>query len=81
MLKDTRHKTSFPAQDQEGKTHRLEVFVEILDVGIHGNSNAEIEGSMSIKTSGGHSVNRLEKGKYEIVQSGEILTSDDPEAP
>ncbi len=81
MVKEIRRKTSFPAQDQEGRTHLLEVFVEILDVGTLANPNAEIEGLMSIKTRGGDSANRLEKGKYEIVQSGQILTSDDAEAP
>jgi hypothetical protein len=81
MVKEIRHKSSFPAQDREGKTHRLKVFVEILDVGTLGNPNAEIEGRMSIKTRDGDSVNRLDKGKYEIVQSGAILTSDAPEAP
>jgi hypothetical protein len=34
-----------------------------------------------IETEEGHSVNRLDKGKYEIVLTGQKLNSDDPAAP
>jgi len=76
-----RYKTSFPAQDANGNTHWLDVFVEILDARAMGNADEETEGLIEIKTRIGDFVNRLEKGKYEIVESGEILTSDHDEAP
>ncbi len=40
-----------------------------------------IEGLKELRTSDGYSVNRLGKGEYKIVQSGEILCSSSPEAP
>jgi hypothetical protein len=44
-------------------------------------SEPDIEGLKQIETEDGHSVNRLERGRYEIVVTGQILTSDDPAAP
>ena len=73
-------KTTFTAEDARGNTHRVRVYVDILNAAAMGNSHAESEGLPALKTEGGEAVNRIEKGKYEIVQPGEILTSDDPEA-
>lgn len=81
MLKDIRHKLSFDAVDETGTRHRLDVFVEILDIGTHDDLNAEVEGLMRIRTSDGDPVNCLEKGRYQIVTSGLIVCSDDPAAP
>jgi hypothetical protein len=39
-----------------------------------------IEGMIEIKTESGQSVSIIKKGQYEIVQTGEILASDDPKA-
>jgi len=35
---------------------------------------------IEIKTESGRSINVIAKGEYEIVGTGEMLTSDDPEA-
>ena len=43
--------------------------------------DAEIEGMIEIRTESGRNVRVIAKGQYEIVQTGEVLTSDDPEAP
>jgi hypothetical protein len=40
-----------------------------------------IEGMIEIKTESGRTVNVIKKGQYKIVQTGEMLTSDDPKAP
>lgn len=60
----------------------MEVFVEILDAAQMRDLDAVAEGLQIIRTSDGRMVKRLEeKGKYQIVESGKILTSDDPTAP
>jgi hypothetical protein len=76
MLKTIRLKCSFPARDGQGKTRSLDVFVE--DAGTRGNPKAEVERLRILRTREGQHVNRLDKGRYQIVETGEILTSDDP---
>jgi Trp operon repressor len=82
--KALRQKQSFLAMDDQGKTRRLVVWAEIKDVGTLQNPIAELEeGEMphhQIKTESGQHVNRITKGEYEIVETGKILTSADPNA-
>jgi len=40
--------------------------------------DALIEGMIEIKTESGQSVIVIEKGRYEIAETGEVLTSDNP---
>jgi hypothetical protein len=81
MLKDIRHRSSFIAVDDNGNSHRLHVFVEIIDASTQSEPGAETEGLKQIRTEGGQSVNWLEKGRYEVVTTGMKLRSDDPLAP
>lgn len=81
MIKRMRHQSSFHARDEEGNERLLDVYVKVLHARTHGNPNAEIEGLKSIRTEHGGKINRIEKGEYMVVDSGEILTSDDPDAP
>jgi hypothetical protein len=74
------HKHSFSAEGDAGKQYVIDVFVDILNAGTSTDANAEIEGMKSLKTRRGQHVNVLGKGKYQIVQTGEILTSNDPGA-
>ena len=83
--KGLRQKQSFLAMDDQGKTRRLVLWVKIRDVGTLQNPIAELEeeGEMphlQIKTESGQHVNRITKGEYEIVETGKILTSADPNA-
>ena len=85
--KGLRQKQSFLVRDDQGKTRRLVVWVEIKDVGTLQNLIAELEneeGEMplhhQIKTESGQHVNRIAQGEYEIVETGKILTSADPNA-
>ena len=82
--KGLRQKQSFLAMDDQGKTRRLVVWAEIRDVGTLQNPIAGLEeGEMpphQIKTESGQHVNRITKGEYEIVETGKILTSADPNA-
>ncbi len=70
--------------DDQGKTRRLVVWAEIRDVGTLQNPIAELVGGEmpphQIKTESGQHVNRITKGEYEIVETGKILTSADPNA-
>ena len=81
MEKDVRHKQSFQAIDDNGVAHTLHVFVKIIDVANFDDPNAELEGMKSYRTADGKAVNRLEKGKYKIVSTGQVLCSEDPSAP
>jgi hypothetical protein len=72
----------FVAASPDGRRHRLRHFRDILDVGTHDDPAAELPGLEAIKTADGRSVNRLEKGKYEIVGYPNIaVMSSDPLAP
>ena len=75
-----RHIATFRAADAQGRSHTLHVYVEIIDAGTYENPGATIEGLRSVVTDDGAAVNRLEKGRYEIVTTRQILTSDDAAA-
>ena len=76
-----RKKGSFIAKNAQGRSRLLYVWVHITDVGHILDPDAEIEGMIEIRTESGRNVRVIAKGQYEIVQTGEVLTSDDPEAP
>jgi hypothetical protein len=78
--KGLRQKGSFIAKDSQGRSRRLYVWVHIIDIGDTHDPDALIEGMIEIKTESGQSVSVIEKGQYEVVQTGEMLTSDDPKA-
>jgi hypothetical protein len=67
----------FWAVDTTGQRYQLVDRVDLLDVRTHGDLNAApLEGLHEIRTSDGLSVNFLGNGRYEIVQTGEILTEE-----
>jgi len=78
--KGLRQKGSFIAKDPQGHSRRLYVWAHIIDVGNKLDPDALIEGMIEIKTEIFQSVNVIAKGEYEIVPTGEVLTSDDPKA-
>jgi len=79
--KGLRKKGSFIAKDAQGRSRRLSVWVHIIDVGHILDPDAVIEGMIEIKTESGQSVSVIAKGQYEVVETGEMFTSDDPKAP
>lgn len=81
MGKETRNTGSFVAVGEDGMEHTIHITSEIAGMGTRGNPNAERKGMKQLRTQDGDAVNRLGKGKYEIVMTGEILQSDDPDAP
>lgn len=80
MRKETRHDGSFIAADVDGNEYLIDVYIEIVGAGSFENPNATIEGMRTLKTRDGDSVNYLDKGKYQLVQTGVILESSDPGA-
>ena len=72
---------SFNARTDDGQTIELMVHQDEIDAGTMDNPSAKIPGQKIILTVDGASVNHLDKGKYQIVQTGEILSSNDPNAP
>ena len=72
---------SFRCQKDDGQEVVIDIYQDIIDAATRDQPTAEIGGPKSLRTQDGLTVNRLEKGRYEIVQTGEVLTSDDPNAP
>ena len=75
------HTLTFTAKSEDGREFTIYQFTDLVDTGTRGDPNAAVEGLKDLVTSEGDSVNRIEKGKYEIVQQGLRLTSDDADAP
>lgn len=68
---------SFIAHDEEGNEVTIEVFTEFHE-DVRGN---RLEGLKEFRLRNGEYVNRIQKGKYQVVQTGELLYSDDDDAP
>jgi hypothetical protein len=81
MVKEIRFKYSFPVRARDGRPDQIDVSVEIIAAGTTTNPDAEKEGMQHLQTSSGMFVNYLEKGKYQVRSTGEILTSRDSAAP
>ena len=76
-----KHAGSVRAVEVGGNEHILHICTTMIEVPTRGDLNAEIEGMKELRTDEGLAVNRLGKGEYEIVQTGEILRSQAPDAP
>ena len=74
---------TFNAISDDGQKFTIYEFTKYLNAGSFENPNKTIEGTKELRTSDNEAVNRLEKGKYEILNPfGNIkVTSNDPNAP
>ena len=81
MPKEGRHTGSFVAVGEDGTERTVHMFTDILDAGTRADPHRELPGLRALQTEDGEAVNRVDKGKYEIVVTGEVLRSDDPDAP
>ena len=70
---------SFIGHTNEGDEVRFLVY-QIFTISRSRRGDLRIPGRRCLKTSGGEDVNRLEKGRYQILQSGIEVTSSDPNA-
>jgi|688.fasta_scaffold516184_2 hypothetical protein len=72
---------SFNAVGESGRTYTLHEWVDKIDAGTLSDPNATLDGLKRIVTDDRGPVNFLEKGKYKLVMTGEILRFTDPDAP
>ena len=80
MVKRIRHTGSFVAVGENGAKRTIHIFTDIIDARHQKDLHAELEGLKQLRTASGDAVNRLAKGEYEVVVTGEVLRSDDPNA-
>ena len=71
----------FIGTDENGRRYTILIYTNVIKAGTFENPSMEVEGIKELKTFEGMAVNRLEKGKYQITQSGIIVQSDSPNAP
>ena len=76
-----KHTATFTAHTQDDQPVVIHQFTKMVNVDGMGDPNAVIPGMKRLCTEDGDSVNSIEKRKYEIVQTGVVVTSDDPSAP
>ena len=76
------HTKTFTAHREDGAEFTVLEFTNIFETR-NRQGVSRVEGTKSLELEDGTSVNRLEKGKYEIVDPFDrntIITSDDPNA-
>ncbi len=77
MARRTRRRTrSFVAYREDGGEVTIDEFRDFNEVSTT-DSIDEIPGMKMLMTNDGQHVNRIGKGKYQIVETGQILTSND----
>ena len=81
MIIGQRMLPSFIALDEEGDSHLMHVYVDLLDVSTPTNPEGVSEGTHYFWTGNDSRVARLAKGRYRIFKTGDVLVSDDPAAP
>lgn len=74
-------KTAFTAVDAQGHHYVVNVWQEHDAKQPSGDPSGAVSESLFLRTTCGEHLNRLSKGKYQGVQTGAILTSDDDNAP
>jgi hypothetical protein len=71
---------SFIATDPQGRSHTISVYTDYIDTQTFRSPKQTLEGMSELRTDEGHAVNVLSKGKYQVVETGVILRSSDPNA-
>jgi len=72
---------SFLAMGDDGYRYTIYIYTHFIDAGTLENPKAVLQGIKEFRTSNGLAVNWIKKGKYEIVQTNVVLSSDDVDAP
>jgi hypothetical protein len=80
MVKRIDHVGDFEARNGQGGSRTLRVFVPIISTANLKDPRGERRGRPYILTAEGYHVNSLGEGRYEVVETGEDLSSDDPDA-
>jgi hypothetical protein len=79
-MRDVRHTGTFTAEDYSGNPYVIDIYTEYQEITTFGGTEVH-EGRRSLVTSDGQPVNRKGRGQYQIVTTGELLASNDPNAP
>jgi len=79
-LRRTRHTGTFLAADANGVQHTLHIFTSSHGVQVEGGVEW-VAGTQKLQTLCGWEILRHGRGSYQIVRTGQFLTSDDPNAP
>jgi len=79
--KETRHVGTFSAVAKDGTEFEISEFQTFIECKTF-DGTEWVAGMKQLRTSDGESVNRIEKGKYEVLQVFGLIavTSDDPNA-
>ncbi len=77
----TRDRESFAAHDDAGQDYLIYILRSYANTRTLNEPDELVELSAELRTSAGFAVNYLGKGRYQIVRTGVMLYSDDPNAP
>ena len=77
----TRQARRFAAYDDTGKAHTVYIYTQSLSAGAYGDRRTTIEGMTELQLADGSPVSRKQQGEYEVVATGMILRSADPNTP
>jgi len=72
---------TFTATSEAGTEYTIRVRIPRVSTASRGGPHAARAGRPAFHTSDGRSVNRLEKGVYQVVTTGVVLRSSSPDAP
>ena len=72
---------SHSAEGNDGRPYTVGVWTNFTSSRHLDDPKAEVAGFRSLCTSDGRYLNYIEKGQYQIVVTGVVLHSDDPDAP
>ncbi len=71
----------YPAHTDDGRQETLIYYRDFIPTPTGDDPNGMVEGVPAYRTRRGQDLTRLEKGVYQFQETGEILRSDDPNAP
>ena len=77
----TRRTGQFVAEGADGRKQPIEIHTLFHAAGTGDDPTALVRGTSELRTPEGLRVNRIAQGEYQIVQTGELLRSDDQNAP
>jgi hypothetical protein len=80
-LSMSRQNRQFTATDDQGRPHTVIIDSSSAPAGDDGASVGGNAATEVFRTSTGMRVRRVSKGVYEVIQTWQILRSDDPDAP
>ena len=72
---------SHSAEGNDGRSYTVGVWTNFTSSGLLDDPAPEVADFRTLCTSDGRNLNYIQKGRYQIVATGFVLQSDDPDAP